>query len=165
MVLITRNERVTSTNNRVDTTIPNVDGAAVLETWQFKVCILIFCLGEFFLGGGLGVTQAGGCLQKSGYRDVFGEGAKKERLGLSHGYRHVVTVQAVFGASNRSCLFDFCFEDTAYLCHESVVCFLFRSRRLPLPTPPFWYSRRVASLFHRFCFIWSSCVFANNGIW
>lgn len=46
MVLITRNERVTSTNNRVDTTIPNVDGAAVLETWQFKVGNR-FCGGHF----------------------------------------------------------------------------------------------------------------------
>ncbi|CAB1096673.1 unnamed protein product [Ectocarpus sp. CCAP 1310/34] len=47
MVLITRNERVTSTNNRVDTTIPNVDGAAVLETWQFKVLDYLFSIPLF----------------------------------------------------------------------------------------------------------------------
>lgn len=47
MVLITRNERVTSTNNRVDTTIPNVDGAAVLETWQFKVLDYLFSIPIF----------------------------------------------------------------------------------------------------------------------
>ncbi|CAN0134861.1 unnamed protein product, partial [Ectocarpus fasciculatus] len=47
MVLITRNERVTSTNNRVDTTIPNVDGAAVLETWQFKVLDYLFAIPLF----------------------------------------------------------------------------------------------------------------------
>ncbi|CAM9356769.1 unnamed protein product, partial [Discosporangium mesarthrocarpum] len=33
----TRDERVTSTNSRVGTTIPNANGAAVLDTWQFKV--------------------------------------------------------------------------------------------------------------------------------
>lgn len=47
MVLITRNERVTSTNNRVDTTIPNVDGAAVLDTWQFKVLDYLFAIPLF----------------------------------------------------------------------------------------------------------------------
>lgn len=47
MVLITRNERVTSTNTRVDTTIPNADGAAVLETWQFKLLDYLFSIPLF----------------------------------------------------------------------------------------------------------------------
>lgn len=48
MVLITRNERVTSsTNTRVDTTIPNVNGAAVLDTWQFKVLDYLFAIPIF----------------------------------------------------------------------------------------------------------------------
>lgn len=47
MVLITRNERVTSTNTRVDTTIPNVDGAAVLDTWQFKLLDYLFSIPIF----------------------------------------------------------------------------------------------------------------------
>ncbi|CAM9897005.1 unnamed protein product [Ascophyllum nodosum] len=47
MVLVTRNERVTSTNNRVETTIPNVNGAAVLDSWQFKVLDFLFSIPIF----------------------------------------------------------------------------------------------------------------------
>lgn len=47
MVLITRNERVTSTNTRVETTVPNENGAAVLETWQYKVLDYLFSIPLF----------------------------------------------------------------------------------------------------------------------
>lgn len=47
MVLITRNERVTSTNTRVATTVPNADGAAVLDTWQFKLLDTLFAIPIF----------------------------------------------------------------------------------------------------------------------
>lgn len=47
MVLVTRNERVTSTNNRVETTIPNANGAAVLDSWQYKVLDYLFSIPIF----------------------------------------------------------------------------------------------------------------------